>query len=176
MKACIDAGTSFPPFTWPLVGGGELTPARASGWRMLVVYRGKHCGLCREYLAELNSMREQFMKAEVDVFAVSADPEERAQAQVNEGKLKIPVAYGLDVAQMRALGLYVSPAEPGEVDWPFAEPGIYVINSDDRVQVVNVSNAPFARPGLPEMLKGIVTAREKQAPVHGTFEAEKGDD
>ena len=40
-------------------------------------------------------------------FALSADPHERARAQVDEGKLGFPVAYGLREEQMRALGLYV---------------------------------------------------------------------
>ena len=165
----FEAGAPFPDFTWPLVDGGELAPARRKAWRMLVVYRGKHCGLCRKYLAQLESMRGRFGGAGIDVFALSADPREKARAQVEEGNLGFPVAYGLREDEMRALGLYVSPPQPKDgVTWPFAEPGVYVINPEDRVQVLNVSNAPFARPSLETMLEGIEDARKQHAPVHGT--------
>lgn len=166
----FEAGARFPDFAWPLVQGGELIPARRHAWRMLVVYRGKHCGMCRKYLAELESMRGKFSGAGIDVFALSADPAEKARAQVDEDKLGFPVAYGLREDQMRALGLYVSPPQPDDgVTWPFAEPGVFVINPEGRVQVVNVSNAPFARPALGTMLEGIENARSQNAPVHGTM-------
>lgn len=165
----LRAGDPFPDFAWPLAQGGELAPARRQGWRMLVIYRGKHCGLCREYLAQLNAMHARFTRAQVDLFALSADPAERAQAQVAEGKLALPVAHGLTPGQMKSLGLYVSPGDHGKVDWPFAEPAVFVINPEGRVQVANVSNAPFARPEPAVMLDGIEAARKDAAPIHGTL-------
>lgn len=163
------AGAPFPDLAWPLVAGGDLAPSRGTSWRMLVVYRGKHCGMCRKYLAQLESLREKFARAGIEVYALSADPVEKARAQVEEGKLGFPVAHGLREEQMKALGLYVSPPQPDDgVTWPFAEPGVYVVNPEGRVQVVNVSNAPFARPALDTMLEGIENARKERAPVHGT--------
>lgn len=50
----IAAGSLFPTMTWPLAGGGDLTLAGDKNWRLLVVYRGKHCPLCKKYLATLN--------------------------------------------------------------------------------------------------------------------------
>lgn len=41
----LSAGSAFPDLTVPKVGGGELAPAKLEGWRMVVVYRGKHCPL-----------------------------------------------------------------------------------------------------------------------------------
>lgn len=165
----FEAGAVFPDLAWPLVDGGELAPARRNGWRMLVVYRGKHCGMCRKYLARLQSMRAKFAGAGVEVLALSADPQQKARAQVEEGGLGFPVAYGLEEGQMRTLGLYVSPPQPDDgVSWPFAEPAVFVINAEGRVQVVSVSNAPFARPALEDMLEGVENARKEHAPVHGT--------
>jgi peroxiredoxin len=165
----FEAGAPFPDLAWPLVEGGDLVPAGRKGWRMLVIYRGKHCGLCRKYLAELESLRGKFSGAGIDVFALSADPREKARAQVEEGGLGFPVAFGLREPEMRTLGLYVSPPQPDDgVTWPFAEPAVFVINPDSRVQVVNVANAPFSRPDLETMLEGIVDARKQHAPVHGT--------
>lgn len=163
------AGDAFPSISWPLTGGGELTPASGEGWRVVVVYRGKHCGLCRKYLSQLNAMHGRFERAKIFLAAISADPPARARAQVDEGKLAFPVAYGLSVADMRTLGLYVSPPQPGSVDWPFAEPAVFVVNPEARLHVASISNAPFARPEPQALLEGIETARKEHAPIHGTM-------
>jgi peroxiredoxin len=162
------ASDPFPDWSWPKVGGGKLAPARVEGWRMLVVYRGKHCGLCKKYLGQLESMRADFEEARISVFALSADPGAKAEAQVREGELGFEVAYDLQLEQMRELGLYVSPPT-GKAERPFAEPGVFVLNPQGLVQVANISNAPFARPELKAMLEGIETARKEGAPIHGTF-------
>ena len=59
------AGEPFPSLSWPKVGGGTLSLANDPGWRLLVVYRGQHCGLCREYLAELNGMLDAFSRPDL---------------------------------------------------------------------------------------------------------------
>jgi protein-disulfide isomerase len=42
------------------VGGGELTIGPTNDWQMVVVYRGRHCPLCRRYLAELNRLLGEY--------------------------------------------------------------------------------------------------------------------
>lgn len=165
----MSAGQTFPSMGWDAVGGGRVEPARASGWRVLVVYRGKHCPLCKTYLNTLNDMLSDFESAKVAVSTVSADTREIAQAQAAECGWKFPVGYGLSVEQMRQLGLYVS--EPGsaqETDRPFAEPGVFVLNPDGQVQIVDISNAPFARPDLKSLLKGVSFVIDKGYPIRGT--------
>ena len=49
----MSAGAAFPPMGWDAVGGGRVEPAQGSGWRLLVVYRGKHCPICKTYLDTL---------------------------------------------------------------------------------------------------------------------------
>jgi hypothetical protein len=44
------AGEKFPVIGWTAVSGGRVAPADGSGWRALIVYRGKHCPLCKTYL------------------------------------------------------------------------------------------------------------------------------
>ena len=40
------AGAIFPTITVPRLGGGEIAPAVMPGWRLVIVYRGRHCPLC----------------------------------------------------------------------------------------------------------------------------------
>ncbi len=163
------AGTAFPAFAWPLTGGGKLEIAGMPGWRVLVVYRGKHCPRCKTYLGTLDGLLDDFKAAGIAVAAVSADPAEKAQASVAENGWRFPVAYDLTIPQMKALGLYISdPRSPQETDRPFAEPGLFVINPDNNAQVVDIANAAYARPDLATLLGGIKYVIDNKLPVRGT--------
>lgn len=141
-------------------------------WQLIVVYRGLHCPLCKKYLAQLNEMPPDFHALNVEVLALSGDPLEKAQAMVSEKALNMPVGYDLSVDQMRMLGLYISdPRSPAETDQPFPEPGIFVINDAGKIQILDISNAPFARPDLSSLLNGIKFVRENGYPVRGTHQA-----
>lgn len=162
------AGQRFPVMAWNAVSGDRVDPADGSGWRVLIVYRGRHCPLCKSYLNALNEMLEEFQAANVAVSTVSADSREKAEAEVAECGWKFPVGYDLSVDQMRQLGLYVSgPRSPQETDRPFAEPGLFVINPDGAAQIIDISNAPFARPDLGSLLKGLQFVIAKDYPIRG---------
>jgi peroxiredoxin len=165
----FDAGKPFPRITWLTVGGGELTVAREKGWRMLVVYRGSHCGLCRKYLGELNGLVDRFAERAISVCAVSADSRDKAESEAREERWRFRVAYDLSVDEMRALALYVSePESSSEADRPFAEPALFIVNPDGTTQVVAITNAPFSRPDLGTVLEGLKAAQDDHAPIHGT--------
>jgi hypothetical protein len=70
---------------------------------------------------------------------------------------------------MRKLGLYISsPRTPPETDRPFAEPGLFLLNPEGKAQIIDISNAPFARPDLAEILRGIKLIKERNMPIRGT--------
>jgi peroxiredoxin len=155
-----------------MVGGGTLTlgaPRGGHDWQLMVVYRGLHCPLCKTYLAVLQDIEAECAALGVDVVAVSGDPEEKARGFVHDVGLTLAVGYDLGIAQMRELGLYISdPRSPQETDRPFPEPGLFVVNDQGRIQIVDVSNAPFARPDLRTIASGIKFIRANDYPVRGT--------
>ena len=165
----ISAASPFPALRWSQTDGGMLAPAGMEGWRLLVVYRGAHCPLCRKYLKTLESLQPAFADAGVTVVALSADPGERAIKEAGEEGWTFPVGYDLTPDQMRNLGLYVSsPRTPEEADRDFAEPGLFVINPQGAIQMVDVSNAPFARPDLEDLLNGLKFVIANGYPIRGT--------
>jgi len=165
----LAAGSQFPAFSLQKVGGGEVKIGGDGAWQLLVVYRGKHCPLCRKYLKILDGLLDEFGTAGVAVNVISGDPREKAEAEAAEEGWRFPVGYGLTLDQMRALGLYVStPRSPQETDRPFPEPGLFVVNPDGDAQIVDISNAPFARPELGNILNGLKMIKERNYPIRGT--------
>lgn len=164
----LQAGTAFPSLSMSKVGGGEMKVGGASGWQMLVVYRGKHCPQCKRYLKGLGGLLDQYRADGVDVLVVSGDPKEKAEADVAEHGWAFPVGYDLSLDQMRKLGLYIStPRSEQETDRPFPEPGLFVINPEGKVQIIDISNAPWSRPDLTNILNGIKMIKERNYPIRG---------
>ena len=102
------AGQPIPDISLPTVGGGTTTLGPNSGWRAIIVYRGKHCPLCKKYLSGLQDLAADYEDAGIELVLVSGDPKEKAEAVKEEWDLAQTVAYDLQPEQMRELGLYVS--------------------------------------------------------------------
>jgi peroxiredoxin len=166
----LEAGATMPTVTVATVDGGEINIGAGGSWRLVVVYRGKHCPICRRYLKGLDGLLEEFRAAGTEVIAVSADPLEKAESEAAEEGWRFAVGYGLTPEQMRQLGLYISkPRSPQETDRPFPEPGLFVVNPAGRAHIIDVSNAPFTRPDLPGVLNGLKFIQEKNYPIRGTM-------
>lgn len=168
----LPAGSPFPKTDVHDLSGGLVTlgtPRGAHDWQLVVVYRGLHCPICKNYLTSLQGLESDFNDLGVDVVTVSGDPKEKAQTMVDEKELSLTVGYGLTPAQMSALGLYISdPRSAQETDRLFAEPGLFVINAEGNIQILDVSNAPFARPDLQGIANGIKFVRANDYPIRGT--------
>lgn len=163
-------GSVLEPMSFPKTGGGDLSVGGTrENWTLLVVYRGKHCPRCKKYLNILNDMRAQWADAGFDIAVVSADTQEKAEADQKEFGWAFDLGYGLSEAQMSTLGLYVTePLSASETDRRFAEPGTYVIRSNGSVILTAISNGPAARPELSELLDGMIFNKTKDRPERGT--------
>lgn len=169
------AGDAFPSFEVPRLGGGTITlgkPENGREWQLIVVYRGKHCPLCTRYLKSLNDGLPDLHRLGVDVVALSADSTERANEHMKEVEPDYPVGFDLTVEQMQRLGLYISGPRLGmDAERPFAEPGLFVVNEESNLQIVDISNVPFARPAVDSLLMGLnfLKSRAGPFPVNGTY-------
>jgi peroxiredoxin len=108
----------------------------------------------------------------IEVVAVSADSEARASDQIKEAGVGYPVGYGLTVSQMQQLGLYIfSPRHGIDVEWPFAEPSLFVVNEEGELRMVDIANVPFFRPQLSSLVGGLrfVRGMTEDFPANGKF-------
>ncbi len=174
MSIKLKSGGGLPDIVVPKVGGGEIRLGhRIEGapWQVIIVYRGLHCPLCNQYLARLEELREAFLKAGAELVAISGDPVEKAEAMVEKHKLSFPVGYDLSIEQMKELGLYISqPRSADETDRPFAEPGTFGVDERDALALIEISNTPFNRADLSELVETVEWVRENNYPIRGNFE------
>ena len=165
------AGKTIPEISFPKFGGGMLSIGGASDkWTLFIVYRGKHCGRCKKYFAILEGMQNAWHDAGFQIVTVSADPEEKVEADVAEFGWTFDVGYGLNEDQMRELDVYISdPLTPDETDRRFSEPAVFCIRPDGTIQIAAISNGPAARPDLVELLDGMIFTIEHDKPARGTI-------
>lgn len=168
----LRAGIKFPDINVQMLNGDMKLlgkPENGHDWKLVVIYRGKHCPICTKYLNQLESMKASFADTNVDIIAISGDSKEQLESHLEKIDISFPIAYGLTVEQMDMLGLYISdPRSEKETDHPFAEPAVFVINADGNIQIVDISNAPFARPELEALANGLSFIRENDYPIRGT--------
>ena len=171
----IEAGSRFPSFPAKNLQGEVVDlskPANGTDWKMIVIYRGRHCPLCTKYLNELEGHIKALKKLGIDTVAVSADSQDQLQDHLSQLNVSFPLYYGLSLEQMKQLGLYISiPRSEKETDHLFPEPGLFVINAEGNVQVVDLSNNPFVRPTLTNLVNGLGWIRdpENNYPIRGTY-------
>jgi peroxiredoxin len=171
----ISAAAVFPALSVKDTDNNEVFLGQRqsnTGWKMVVVYRGKHCPICTKYLNQLEDYKQRLADIDVELVAVSADSAEQLKEHQQKLSVTYPLYHGLNVEQMRGLGLYISePRSEQETDHPFAEPALFVINSEGRIQIVDIANAPFSRPAPETLVSGLEFIRDpnNDYPIRGTY-------
>lgn len=147
-------------------------PTGGAEWQLIVVYRHRNCPKCTDYLNKLAGYRQRLLDIGVDIAAVSTDSKEQLQEHLTQVDVNFPIYYGLTLEQIQDLGLYVSvPLSPEENDREFSEPGLFLIDPDGLLLMVDISNAPFLRPDLDVLVSGIEwkLAQKTSRVARGTY-------
>lgn len=169
MSAKPRVGEKIAPLDVPTLSGETIRLGQQTDrWKMLFVYRGRHCPRCKRFLNKLDAALPRWQEL-MDVIVTSADSREKAEADQAEFGWSFNLGYGLTVPQMRELGLYVSnPLSEAETTDTFAEPGAFALRPDGSLMLVDISNGPAARPDLRELLDGMIFNISHDRPVRGT--------
>jgi peroxiredoxin len=146
----------------------RLSLSKPRTFTMVVVYRGLHCPICKTYLGDLEAKLPEFEKRGVEVIAVSTDSRERAERSKSEWGLRnLRVGYDVPITVAREWDLFISRSirdgEPPE----FSEPGLFLVKPDGTLFFASRGSAPWARPPLDQVLRGIDTAIERNMPARG---------
>lgn len=175
----IRAGVAIPSVVVQSLRGDAVDISRAEppcDWRLIVVYRGRHCPMCTRFLNVLQGYVDSFRELGVDLVAVSADSKSQLEEHTERLEVEFPLYYGLTAAQMRELGMYISlPKSEQETDHVFSEPGLFLVDHDGLVRLVDIANSPFLRPDPELILRGLRFSRnpDNHSPIRGTFVPEQ---
>lgn len=162
-----------PEMRFPLVVGGDWTlcEQRPASFSMIVVYRGLHCGICKQYLGRLAALAPDFRAIGTEPVAVSADPREKAaQAREDWGTGDLPLGYGLSLDHAAPWGLYVSSARK-EAETPrFFEPGLFLVRANGELFFAATQNMPFARADFEPWLDWLPRVEDGAIPARGELD------
>lgn len=169
----IKPADTFPPISFNLISGGTKKLSDDVGrWIMLIVYRGDHCPRCKQYMKRLHELQDGYAERGVDILITSMDPEHIVQRTIKENSWTLPIAHSLSAEDSEMLSLYLTPHEDGsELEGVYAEPGLFLINPEGKIQVIATSNSPSVRPDLEVVLDGIIGTQERGLPIRGTHGA-----
>jgi len=153
----------------------DLSLERPSRFSLVCFYRGLHCPVCSHYLRELDRLTPDLGERGVTTVAVSSDTEERAREMSQKiGAVNLRIGYGLELAEARKWGLYIS-ASRGEssigiVEPPlFSEPGVFLLRPDRSIYYISVQSMPFVRPNFQEMVQAIDFIIKTDYPARGEY-------
>ena len=164
-----------PELDVPTIGGDpwQLSAQTPENFTLIVFYRGFHCPICANYLADLEKKLGEFAKRGVNVVAISSDTEARAARSKEEwGLAQLTIGYGLTLEKAREWGLYISTSRGKTstgVDEPamFSEPALYLVRPDGTLYFGSVQTMPFARPNFREVLSALDFVMRKDYPARG---------
>lgn len=169
----IKPGNQVPELKLELTIGAQYDLAKQDPetFTLVVMYRGKHCPICKGQLEELGSKLSKFTEAGINCVAASMDSKDRAMVVDSEWETgDLPLAYGMSEATAREWGLYISQKREGsEEPDVFSEPGLFLIRPDGTLFFASVQNAPFTRPPLDDLLEGIQYVTKNDYPTRGTL-------
>ena len=168
MSEKLTPSTVIPALELSLVNGERyILGQQSKAWELIVVYRGNHCPRCKTYLNKLQSLAESLEQLNVNVIVVCADPIEKVQLDIEQHQWSFPIAYGLSPQSIKTLGLWASVHADGTI---FSEPGVFLINLEQKIQAMSISNAASFRPDLEVLLDGIKGIQNRGLPVFGTHQ------
>ncbi|MDP2411602.1 MAG: redoxin domain-containing protein [Pseudolabrys sp.] len=159
-----------PPLEVKLLDGStwRLIDAKPAAFEMIVVYRGLHCPICKTYLGDLEAKLPEFTKRGVDVIAISTDSRDRAEsAKAEWGLNNLQIGHGLAIDTARDWELFISTAIRDGEPPLFSEPGLFLVKPDGTLFFASRGSAPWGRPPLDQMLRGIDVAVERKMPARG---------
>jgi len=135
---------------------------------MIVFYRGRHSPSCRAQLEKLASLTDRFAAMGIDLIAISGDSRERAEATRAEWEVEgLPLGYEIDEVTMRSWELFISRANTDEEPDTFCEPGVFIVDGEQKLFFCARTSMPFGRPDLEELAASLESAIEHDDPARG---------
>nr|WP_299339213.1 peroxiredoxin-like family protein [Allomuricauda sp.] len=159
-----------PDLSFPLLNGNpwKLAEQTPEQFTLLVFYRGLHCPICKKYLQQLQELLPEFDERGVNVVAVSMDTEKRARLSRQKWELpNLTLGYNLGEEAAREWSLYLSKGVKDGEPSIFSEPGLFLIDNQNKVYYSAINSNPWGRPYLPTFVKAVDYIIKSNYPARG---------
>lgn len=147
----------------------SLEKQNVDNYTLLFFYRGLHCPVCKKQLSEIQDHLADFSDRGVNVIAISMDSEKRAKKAGEEWDVaSLPIGYELSEEKAREFGLFISTAVSDKEPDTFSEPGVFLVDSDNKLFFSSIQSMPFTRPDTKGIIQAIDFIKNKEYPARGT--------
>ena len=161
----------MPELELPLINDARynLEEQNPDTYSLLIFYRGLHCPVCKKQLSEIQDHLDDFIDRGVNLVAISMDSEERAKKAGDQWDVtSLPIAYDLTEEKAREFGLYISTSVSDKEPDTFSEPGLFLVDKNNKLYFSSVQSMPFARPATKDILNAIDYIEKNDYPARGT--------
>lgn len=163
-------GQPAPPLQFGLADGSSwsLDAQAPDIFTMIVFYRHRHCSVCKEYLKALDELHADFAAQGTSSVAVSMGSRADAKASVNDFDLStLPLGHGLSLMAARDWQLFLSAGRRETEPALFCEPGLFLVDRNQRLYFASIQSMPFGRPVLEQVLDWIPKLVERRTEARG---------
>lgn len=153
-------------------GTFDLDADKGEKGTLVIQYRGLHCPICIEQMADVEAALDDFAALGIEVIMITTDTADRAAETVKKaGVSQLRVGHGLLLAAAREdWGLHISTARDGSAEPElFAEPGHFFIAPDRTLYYAWQQTTPFARPAMADVVEGLEYTLGNNYPPRGTY-------
>lgn len=169
-----------PDLSLPTLDHGDfdLTTDGSEKGTVICFYRGLHCPICANYLAEFEKRVDDFAERGVKCIAISSDGEERTRemaTKIESSKLRF--GYDLSLSKAKEWGLYISTSRGKTsigIEEPalFSEPGLFMVTPEQTLYYGSTQTMPFVRPHFSELVSALDFAITNNYPARGEYTGE----
>lgn len=146
----------------------SLAEQNPENFTLIIFYRGLHCPVCKKQLEQLKKKMNDFTERGVNLIAISTDSEERAKKAYKEWDVEsLPIGFEFSIEEGRKWGLFVSKGISDKEPDTFLEPGLFLIDKDQKVYWQSIQSMPFGRPEFRDVLNGIDYILKEGYPARG---------
>ena len=83
-------------------------------------------------------------------------------------ELLISASYDLSEEKAREFGLFISTAVSDKEPKVFSEPGLFLVDADNKLFFSSLQSMPFARPSTKDILNAVDFIEKNDYPARGT--------
>lgn len=163
-------GDVMPGFTLPAASGEPFSfdaqKKTASGWDLLIFFRGSWCSACVKALKDLELNKAQFKEENIHIITISTDNLADLKNMSDELQLSFPVLADDRFGLLSRYDVYIhGEGAPYEDTGIHGEPAYFLMDEEGKLLYQQRQTSPYGRPTAEGLLQVIRFIKKKIQPI-----------